>query len=84
MELEPYFYYFMMTKTPYLPSVKYEWALLNYYSHIKYTIESMGQWYPYSKKLEENIVIILHIYGAIAIFLLFYDDKDTLSTEYEI
>ena len=31
-----------------------------------------------------KIVIILHIYWAIAIFLLFYDDQDTLSTECEI
>ena len=29
-------------------------------------------------------MVILHIYGAIAIFLLFYDDRDTLSTECEI
>ena len=32
----------------------------------------------------ENIVMICHIYGAIATFLLFYDDQDTLSTECEI
>ena len=29
-------------------------------------------------------MIIIHIYGAIAIFLLFYDDQDTLSTKCEI
>ena len=31
----------------------------------------MGQQNPYSKRLEENIVAILYIYGAGAIFLLF-------------
>ena len=35
-------------------------------------------------KMGEKIVIIIHIYGAIAIFLLFYDDQDNLSTECEI
>ena len=44
----------------------------------------MGQLYLYSTKWEKNIVIILHIYGAISIFILFYDDQDTLFTECEI
>ena len=44
----------------------------------------MGQLFPYSTKWEKNIVMIRHIYGDIAIFLLFYDDQDTLSTEWEI
>ena len=34
----------------------------------------MGQWYSQSKKWEKDTVAILHIYGARAIFLLFYDD----------
>ena len=29
-------------------------------------------------------MIIIHIYGTIAIFLLFYDDQDSLCTECEI
>ena len=29
------FYYFLMTKTPYLPSVKWKCASIKYYSHIK-------------------------------------------------
>ena len=41
----------------------------------------MGKFYKYSTEWEGTIVIILHIYGAIAIFLLFYDDQDTLSTK---
>ena len=31
-------------------------------------------------KMGEDIVVIIHIYCDRAIFLLFYDDKDTLST----
>ena len=43
-------------------------------------------WYNdiHTRQNGENIVIILHICGAIAIFLLFYDDQDILSTECEI
>ena len=45
---------------------------------------------PYGKmisifyKMGENIVVILHIYGARTIFLLFCDDKDTESEQQEI
>ena len=35
-------------------------------------------------KMGEKIVIILNIYRAMTIFLLFYDDQDTLSTKCEI
>ena len=34
----------------------------------------MGQLYPYLTRWENNFVKILHIYGAIAIFILFYDN----------
>ena len=30
-----------------------------------------------STKWENNTVVILHIYGARAIFVLFYDDQDS-------
>ena len=40
----------------------------------------MEKGHPYSTKLEDRIVVIIHIYGDRAIFLLFYDDKYTLST----
>ena len=30
-------------------------------------------------KMEEKVIVIIHIYGAIAIFLLFFDDQDTES-----
>ena len=39
----------------------------------KYIKGSMGQWHLQSKKA----VVILHIYWAESIFLLFYDDQDT-------
>ena len=39
----------------------------------------MVKLHSYSTKWEKNTVAILHIYGATAIFLLFYDDHDTES-----
>ena len=44
----------------------------------------MGQQYPYFKRLEQNIVVIIHIYGDRAIFVLFCDQQDTESESYEI
>ena len=44
----------------------------------------MGKLYPYSTKWKKNIVVILHIYGAIAIFILFCDRQDTESESCEI
>ena len=49
-----------------------------------YNKDSMGQWFAYCKKWDKNILMVSHIYGDIAIFPLFYDDQDTLSTECEI
>ena len=40
----------------------------------------VGQGYPYSMRWQQNIVAIIHIYGARDIFLLFYNNQDT---EYE-
>ena len=40
---------------------------------------SMGQQYQYSTRREQNIVVILHIYGALYIYLLFYYHQDTES-----
>ena len=40
----------------------------------------MGEQYPYYKRRDKNIVVVLHIYGTSAIFLLFCDHQDT---EYE-
>ena len=44
----------------------------------------MGKLFPYSIKWEKTIVMICHICGDVAIFLLFYDDQDTLSNDCEI
>ena len=44
----------------------------------------MGQQYPYSTRWEGNIVVILHIYGALAMFLLFYDHQETESESREM
>ena len=44
----------------------------------------MVQRYPYFKRLEQNIVVIIHIYGDRAIFVLFCDQQDTESESYEI
>ena len=35
-------------------------------------------------RMGENIVVVIHIYGARAVLLLFYDDKNTISTKCEI
>ena len=37
----------------------------------------MGKLYPNPSECEKETVVILHIIRARAIFLLFYDDKDT-------
>ena len=42
------------------------------------------QWYPYSTIWEQNIVVIIHIYGALAMFLLFCDHQETESKQYEM
>ena len=44
----------------------------------------MGQWYKYSTIWEQNIVVVLHIYGDRAIFLLFCDYQDTKSEWHKI
>ena len=39
----------------------------------------MTQLYVYSIKGVKNIEVIIHIYGALAIFILFWDHQDTES-----
>ena len=34
----------------------------------------MGQFYPYTTKWKENVVVILNIYEARTIYILFYDN----------
>ena len=40
---------------------------------------SMLQWYPYSTRWVKRHVVILHIYGARVVLLLFYYHQDTES-----
>ena len=77
IELEPFSYYFLTTKKLNLSHVKKKWAYLNQYKTIKYIKGSMGQPYTYSTRWVKNIVIVIHIYGALTIFLLFCDQQDT-------
>ena len=44
----------------------------------------MVQLYTYYTIWEKNIVVIIHIYGARAIFLLFYYHQDTESESQEV
>ena len=70
-----------MTDTSYVPRVWNTNEHLSTSIHpYKYIKGSMGKLYPYSSKLEINTVVVIHNYGARAIFLLFYDNQDTLST----
>ena len=44
----------------------------------------MGQLYQYSTRWGQNIVAIIHIYGAIVIVVLFCDHQDTESESCEV
>ena len=46
----------------------------------KKTKVPMEKYYPYSTRWKKIILVIIHIYGAIAIFILFCVQQDT---EYE-
>ena len=74
----------MIIKTPNLRHVKYILAYINQYSPIKNTKGSIGQRYPYSTRKEINIVYIIYIYRARAIFLIFCVHQDTESEQCEI
>ena len=78
MEIEPFSYCSMITKTLNLSNKKYKLVKLDQCSHIK---KSKAPWnnYIHSPQDGGNIVVVLHIYGARAIFLLFCDNQDTES-----
>ena len=44
----------------------------------------MTQLYVYSIKGVKNIEVIIHIYGALAILILFWDHQDTESESWDI
>ena len=56
-----------------------EWCIWKNINKEKNIKGSMGQQYPYSTKLMENIVVILCIYGGRDVLLLLCDDQDTKS-----
>ena len=72
------FYHFVITKALNLSHEKWTLVYLDQYKNIK-TKGYMEQQYPYSIELVKNIVVILHIYGARAISLLFHDHQHTES-----
>ena len=79
MELEPFSYYFVITKTLNLNNEKYKLVYLEKYYQKKN--RQRPYWTTLSmiyKMVKENVVI-LHIYGSRAIFLLFCDPQDTES-----
>ena len=79
MELDPFFYYFVSTKTLNLSNLKYKLVYLDQNSPIKNIKVSMGQQNLYFEIWEKYIVESLHIYGAGAILLLFCDHQYTES-----
>ena len=83
MELETFFVYFVIAKTLNMSHEKYTLAQLDEYSSIKIKV-SLGYRYTYPTIREKNIVAFLDIYGARAIFLLFWDHKDPESESCEI
>ena len=66
------FYYAGITKT------------LNQSNNLENIEVSLWQLYPHLTKKEKNIMAIVDINGAGAIFLLFYANQDTGSEFYEI
>ena len=77
MELEPFSYYFISTKTLNLSHVKQKYAHLNQYSPIKMYQRLYGTTISKIYKMGENVVVVLHIYGVLAIFILFCDHQYT-------
>ena len=78
MELEPYYYYFVMAKTLNMGNVKYKRADLNQYSPIKYQ-RLYGTIISILYNMGGNVLVILHIYGSRANSLLICDHQDTES-----
>ena len=76
IELEPFIYHFIITKTPYLPSVKYKWKSLNLYKNKKIYLRLYCTFISVLYKIwKKGIVIIIHIYGARTIFIIFVIDN---------
>ena len=80
MELNPFPYYLVITKTPNMSHEIYKPLYHNQYSTITRYQSLYGTTISIPHKMRKNIVVILPIYGALAISLLFCDHQDT---EYE-
>ena len=53
---------------------------IHLYKDIRVYIEEI---YIYSRRWEKNTVVIIHIYGALSMFLHFWDQQDTESESWE-
>ena len=71
------FYYFIITQRINMSNEELIFVWRKQYSSRKALKCSVGQQYPYSTRWEQNIVSILHIYGARAILLIFCDCQET-------
>ena len=76
MELEPFFYYVVSSKTPNLSNEKCILLLIIQYPTRKFIEGYMEPGYPSYARWEKQIMVILRISGVRTIFLLFYDHQD--------
>ena len=84
MDIEPFLYYFVITKTPNLSNAKLKWAYLNQYPPRDNRKDYMGQWYQHSTRWEQYIVAVIHIYWARSLSLLLCDPQATETESREI
>ena len=78
MDLDPFLYHFVITKILNLSHEEWKLVQLDQYAPIQYQTPH-GTTISTTHKMGEFIVIMVHIYGARAIFLLFFDNQDTKS-----
>ena len=79
MELELFFYYFYDNQVTGSESCKIKIGVAGPIFARKNIKGYMVQLYIYYTIWEQKIVVVLHIYGALAISLLFCDHQDTES-----
>ena len=73
------FYYFVITKTLNLSSMKWKLVWMDQYYHIKKHISLYRTTIFIHNNMGEKLVVIFHIYGARFIFQLFCDHQDSTS-----
>ena len=79
MDLEPFPYYFVITKTLNLSNKKWKLVKMKQYYHRKKHQRLYETSISILYKMGEIVVAILHIYGVRAISLLFCNHQDTES-----